>query len=587
MAWDAVQGLGGTIDEYYANFRVKFHKLTSPVIPEPADSAACGGIIRELLIEVTLPHRNRPEPAQRVRNVVLIDEHGRPGGVILIIRRNLDPLVRQGLLITTMDAISTPAAVMRLDDQSVVDVNAAFLQAAALDKPAALAQATAQLSAAGAADAIGAFKPVVLTQHPVDFDRQNCLLIQFSHPQHGAVALDCATVGAGRGAGPGEKTSGATVISASAEAVCAAAPAPVQVLDPDMRIRAVSGPWSEWLGYGQDAAIGRRASDFLSPASAEAFTAFGANILEETDRIHQLECQFVTRSGGVIDASLAARAVLDSAGELVCVIVSSVDMTERKRSGERFEKLFALVPIPMLIRRMDNARVTYANNAFMSAMGYAPEAIIGRTLDEIGLFENRAQRQQFEQDVRTQERLQGMDARIKGTLGETMDCLISGERINVQGDPCTLLLIEDVTDRRRNETQLFQAIQTVMADTSWFSRSVIEKLAVLRAPPRSGGRSAELGELTPREREVLGLISHGLSDIDIADKLRLTRSTVRNHVATLYSKIGVHSRSSAIVWARERGINIAWPSATTPNFMRPAAAFRKPENILTLKKGGA
>jgi DNA-binding NarL/FixJ family response regulator len=36
-------------------------------------------------------------------------------------------------------------------------------------------------------------------------------------------------------------------------------------------------------------------------------------------------------------------------------------------------------------------------------------------------------------------------------------------------------------------------------------------------------------------------------------KLNLSRSTVRNNITAIFGKIGVHSRSSAIVWARERG----------------------------------
>ena len=132
------------------------------------------------------------------------------------------------------------------------------------------------------------------------------------------------------------------------------------------------------------------------------------------------------------------------------------------------------------------------------------------------------------------------------------------------------------TDRRRNEAELFSAIETVMQDTTWFSQAVIEKLAVQRRPARPGAPVPEISDLTPREREVLGLISHGMTDTDIAEKLGLTRCTVRNHVATLYSKIGVHSRSSAIVWARERGVNLAWPLQGAPNFMRqPAAPSRK------------
>jgi DNA-binding CsgD family transcriptional regulator len=57
-----------------------------------------------------------------------------------------------------------------------------------------------------------------------------------------------------------------------------------------------------------------------------------------------------------------------------------------------------------------------------------------------------------------------------------------------------------------------------------------------------------LGELSRREREVLGLLSFGMTDAQIGARLSLAPSTVRNHVAALYRKIGVHSRSSAIVW---------------------------------------
>jgi DNA-binding NarL/FixJ family response regulator len=54
---------------------------------------------------------------------------------------------------------------------------------------------------------------------------------------------------------------------------------------------------------------------------------------------------------------------------------------------------------------------------------------------------------------------------------------------------------------------------------------------------------------------VLELICEGLADKEIAGRLTLSPSTVRNHVATLYSKLDVHSRGAAIVWAHERGFS--------------------------------
>ena len=52
---------------------------------------------------------------------------------------------------------------------------------------------------------------------------------------------------------------------------------------------------------------------------------------------------------------------------------------------------------------------------------------------------------------------------------------------------------------------------------------------------------------------MLGLICQGLTDNQIAAKLRLTRNTVRNHRSSIYAKIDVHNRSAAVIWARERG----------------------------------
>jgi predicted ArsR family transcriptional regulator len=46
----------------------------------------------------------------------------------------------------------------------------------------------------------------------------------------------------------------------------------------------------------------------------------------------------------------------------------------------------------------------------------------------------------------------------------------------------------------------------------------------------------------------------GHTDPEIAASLHLSRNTVRNHVAALYSKLDVHRRSAAIIWARQRGI---------------------------------
>lgn len=61
-------------------------------------------------------------------------------------------------------------------------------------------------------------------------------------------------------------------------------------------------------------------------------------------------------------------------------------------------------------------------------------------------------------------------------------------------------------------------------------------------------------DLTPREREVLQSMARGGSNQQIADELFLSRDTVRNHVASILSKLGVNSKLQAVTLAIQRGI---------------------------------
>ncbi|WP_240440223.1 helix-turn-helix transcriptional regulator, partial [Pseudomonas aeruginosa] len=133
-----------------------------------------------------------------------------------------------------------------------------------------------------------------------------------------------------------------------------------------------------------------------------------------------------------------------------------------------------------------------------------------------------------------------------------LDCLVSAEAVSLNEQDCVLVALLDISDRRRTEMELVHAIETVMQDASWFSRTLIEKLANVRRA-NAPGTGAELADLTAREREVFDLICQGLADKEIAKELGLAPNTVRNHVATIYAKLDVHSRGEAIVWARERG----------------------------------
>jgi DNA-binding NarL/FixJ family response regulator len=85
-----------------------------------------------------------------------------------------------------------------------------------------------------------------------------------------------------------------------------------------------------------------------------------------------------------------------------------------------------------------------------------------------------------------------------------------------------------------------------------FQEAVLD-FAGLAAPPAAGGEDPAFARLTAREREILALITEGLANADIGERLGISEKTVRNHISNLFDKLGVWTRAQAIVFARDRG----------------------------------
>jgi pimeloyl-ACP methyl ester carboxylesterase/DNA-binding CsgD family transcriptional regulator len=75
-------------------------------------------------------------------------------------------------------------------------------------------------------------------------------------------------------------------------------------------------------------------------------------------------------------------------------------------------------------------------------------------------------------------------------------------------------------------------------------------LAADEAPRR---HTAAFPDLTPREREILELVAHGIDNAAIGARLALSEKTVRNNITRIFDKLGVPTRAQAIVRAREAG----------------------------------
>jgi PAS domain S-box-containing protein len=239
------------------------------------------------------------------------------------------------------------------------------------------------------------------------------------------------------------------------------------------------------------------------------------------------------------------------------ILLTFADLEPRRQaeqaladSEHHLSAVFEMAPVAMAVTHDSDHRIARINAAFRGLTGYDADSAVARTADELQLWVDAGQRAVLERALTEQGGVRSHEARLLSSTGVPVDCLVSAEAISVDGRPCVLWVYQDVTERRRSEAELADAIEEVMKDTTWLSRSILDKLAGLRRPETR----APAVDLSPREREILELICDDFDDGDIAGRLVLSRNTVRNHVARLYAKIGVNRRSGAVVWGRERGM---------------------------------
>jgi DNA-binding NarL/FixJ family response regulator len=103
--------------------------------------------------------------------------------------------------------------------------------------------------------------------------------------------------------------------------------------------------------------------------------------------------------------------------------------------------------------------------------------------------------------------------------------------------------------------ELLHAIEVVAAGDALISpritRRLIAEFAARRdpaQPPRA------LAELTERERDILRLVAHGLSNAEIADRLVISPLTAKTHVSNILRKLGCRDRAGLVALAYESGL---------------------------------
>jgi DNA-binding NarL/FixJ family response regulator len=105
-----------------------------------------------------------------------------------------------------------------------------------------------------------------------------------------------------------------------------------------------------------------------------------------------------------------------------------------------------------------------------------------------------------------------------------------------------------------DQADVLRAIMVVAHGEAIFSPSIAQRLMQYFANMQPLLPHAAFTDLTEREREILGMIAQGKSNVEIAEELVLSPKTVSNHVSNIFSKLQVVDRAQAVLRARQAGL---------------------------------
>lgn len=204
--------------------------------------------------------------------------------------------------------------------------------------------------------------------------------------------------------------------------------------------------------------IGRSVWDFVHPENRERARE-RTRLLRKGERVRLVEQRLVRMDGKAVPIETFSVPVRYR--DQAAVISTARDLSGRKRmeealseTRELFEKAFQLGPAAQGILRLNEETFVDVNDEFCHLTGYTRNELIGRTSAELGLFDTNRQRGL---NVEPPGTLHGTEVQLWTKDGTARTVLISAQQVQIGGEPSLLVVLSDITERKRAERELIEA----------------------------------------------------------------------------------------------------------------------------------
>jgi len=228
-------------------------------------------------------------------------------------------------------------------------------------------------------------------------------------------------------------------------------------------------------GYMREEIIGRTSLELGIWADASDRQAM-MNMLRLNSRVCGMEVQ-MRRKGGEIGWGHLSASIIELDG-VSCILTVVRDITETKAAAERlaaaqkalrdsevrYRTAFQTSPDLVDINRLDDGICIDANDAYLDILGYKRKEVIGRTPLELDIWADPGERQNYVKILRQNSICRNLEARFRKKDGTILWGLLSASAIELDGVPCVLSVMRDVSEAKEAEERL-AAAQKALRDS--------------------------------------------------------------------------------------------------------------------------
>ena len=247
----------------------------------------------------------------------------------------------------------------------------------------------------------------------------------------------------------------------------------IATFDNDLNIQYVSPSVFKLFGYTQEEIREMDLNKIVSPDSySSAILAYNQLVRDQLKHGHpidetRLHLSMISKSGSKILVEFVIMPMRNDDNEHIGFLTTSRKISTKnfenrlqKSSTELFSRYFHLNPLPMCLVKLSNGIYTDANQAFLEALGFNKQELIGKTSEELATWYNQHERLNFIKSILKHNRLSDFKMTYMTKKGRVRLARLTAERIFYQNEAQLLLVAKDITNQTSESMSSLRIKQT-------------------------------------------------------------------------------------------------------------------------------